>query len=258
MPKNNKNDPQPWESEREITPGGSEVIRHEAKGDKLNKGGLLSKFLGGKTKFLGEAEMDAVSDHVNTHVGPIESVLHEIVSDELHIDVLYVKPTQEIPYVFLCSMGMCARPMKVPRGDDSPRRAELCILLPPKWPMTQESLKKLGEDAYWPIRWLKTLARLPQDFDTYLAVGHTIPNPAGALSPRCKFTGFLIAPAPFEGFKTCKVGGEDVAFYTIAPLYEEEMQLKLDEGVEALFDRFEQADFGPLDIANPTRPNVAR
>jgi hypothetical protein len=149
--------------------------------------------------------------------------------------------------------------MKVPRGDDSPTRAELCIFLPPKWPISKDDFKKHGEDAYWPIRWLKRLARLPHDYDTYLALGHTIPNgdPGEPLSPRCKFTGFLIAPALSEEMSSCKVGGETVVFYALAPLFEEEMQFKLDKGVEALFDRFEKHDYAPWDLTSPKRRNVA-
>ncbi len=47
--------------------------------------------------------------------------------------------------------------------------AELMIDLPPEWLVQDDD-----ENNYWPIRWLKILARLPIDSDTWLGYGHTI------------------------------------------------------------------------------------
>ena len=53
-------------------------------------------------------------------------------------------------------------------------RAELAIALPRNWKLKHEDLK--NERWYWPIRLLKTLARLPIASDTWLGFGHTMDN----------------------------------------------------------------------------------
>lgn len=37
------------------------------------------------------ADIDAISAHIERHVGRVHMVFHEIVSDELHIDIHHVK-----------------------------------------------------------------------------------------------------------------------------------------------------------------------
>lgn len=49
---------------------------------------------------------------------------------------------------------------------------------------------------------------------------------------------------------------KEIVFYAFVPLYEEEMQLKLNAGTEKLLDRFDQADVS--DIVDPKRRNVAK
>lgn len=249
-----KSKEQPWDSEREVTAGGSEIMRHEASEKTLKR--LLSPF---SSNTLSEGDMDNVSAHVEKHIGKIESVFHEMLSDDLHIDVNFVKPSERVPYNFLCTMGMSALPMHVPKGYDGPKYAELCIYLPPNWPLTQKAFEKHGEDAYWPVRWLKMLSRLPNDYETFLGVGHTIPNgdPPEPLSPRCKFVGVALLPSPDDEFQLLKVGKREIAFFVLAPLYAEEMQLKLDKGMEEVVARFEKANIHPCDLASPKRPNVA-
>lgn len=63
--------------------------------------------------------------------------------------------------------------MNVPKQLEEYRleRAELMIALPPDW--------KVGESDecwYWPLRLLKSIARLPISADTWLGWGHTVDN----------------------------------------------------------------------------------
>ena len=65
-------------------------------------------------------------------------------------------------------MGMGAHRMNVPEelAEYKLERAELAIALPGNWKLKHEDLK--NERWYWPIRLLKTLARLPIASDTWL------------------------------------------------------------------------------------------
>jgi hypothetical protein len=49
---------------------------------------------------------------------------------------------------------------------------------------------------------------------------------------------------------------KEIVFYSVVPLYKEEMQLKLNMGSDKLLDRFDQA--GINDIIDPRRRNVAK
>jgi hypothetical protein len=59
-----------------------------------------------------------------------------------------------------------------------------------------------------------------------------------------------------EEFQTLVVSPDKtVQFYTLYPIYREEMALKMAQGVDALIDRFEAYDTS--DVLDLTRPNTA-
>lgn len=237
----------------ERSKGGSTIWRHEARGDPYENLG--------KTQFLDEDEMDAITGHIEKCIGPVENVMHEIISDQVHIDILIVEPdkTAGRDFVFLCSMGMSAIGMQVP-DPEIPAHAEIAMLLPADWPVNMESLQAIGDDVGWPFQWLKVLARMPSEYDTYLGPGHTIPtgDPAEPLSPATAFIGFAIFPGSVvsKSFESMKAGGKKVAFLVAIPLFEEEMNYKLDEGFEALDRRFVESKLPLSKWANPTRTNL--
>ena len=89
---------------------------------------------------------------------------------DIHVDICVVPPSEERDYCTLVTMGMGAHRMNVPEelAEYKLERAELAIALPADWKLDQESMK--DEKWYWPIRLLKSLARLPIASDSWL--GH--------------------------------------------------------------------------------------
>ena len=86
------------------------------------------------TPAIGSDEtIQLISNHIETHVGNIYKVFHEMVSDLVHIDLHWVKPTTERPFHVLVTSGMSDMPMTVPEGFEGLRYAELCVLLPPNF-----------------------------------------------------------------------------------------------------------------------------
>ncbi len=64
----------------------------------------------------GEECIEQISSHIEAHLGKVETVFHEILSDIVHIDVHFVKPTSEFPFVRLVTSGMSdlpSRPCKI-------------------------------------------------------------------------------------------------------------------------------------------------
>jgi hypothetical protein len=159
----------------------------------------------------------------------------------------------------LTTIGMSALPMNTPSGAEELRFAELMIALPASWPLTQDAFE--NEDHYWPVRWLKQLARLPHEYETWLGFGHTIPNgdPAEPLASNTRLSGVVLLPPVKFGEKFTTVHLEDgssVHIWAVIPLYPEEMDLKLRDGVEALFPGFDQHNVSEL--LDVQRPNVAQ
>jgi hypothetical protein len=217
------------------------------------------------TPAIGDEEtIERVTQHIETHVGKIESVFHEIVSDLVHLDVHWVKPSNQLPFHVLITSGMSDLPMKIPAEYEANPYAELCILLPADWPMgtaynqsMEEAFK--DENNYWPIRWLKTIARFPHEYDTWLGYGHTIPNgeEAAPFSDSTKLGCMLLLPSVSlsEDFFSLKVNDEKVIdFYCLCPLYKSEMDFKLKKGVDALLDKFNK--YGIRDIVDIGRKNT--
>ena len=244
----------PDQDEPELSPSGAPIYRHDepapfelASGD--------------------DTTIAAVAEHIERHLGPVSGVYHELVSDKVHLDVYVVPPSADFPFYTLVTSGMSDRPMTVPPGapaDEAPPYAELCILLPSTWgiPADAADIATAFEDekVYWPIRWLKMLARLPHEYGTWLGFGHTVPNGEDA-EPFADDTELgcmlvLTALSLPEEFQTLVVSPEKtVQFYTLYPIYREEMELKMAQGVDALIDRFEVYDTG--DVLDLTRPNTA-
>ncbi|TVT41352.1 suppressor of fused domain protein [Hymenobacter setariae] len=214
-----------------------------------------------------DATITAIADHIERHLGPVSGVYHEIISDKVHLDVHVVPPSADFPFYTLVTSGMSDRPMAVPpeaNSDEAPPFAELCILLPSTWniPADPAEITEAFEDenVYWPIRWLKMLARLPHEYGTWLGFGHTIPNGEDA-EPFADNTELgcmllLTALSLPEEFQTLEISpNKTVQFYTLYPIYREEMELKMEQGVNALIDHFEDYNIG--DVLDLNRPNAA-
>lgn len=200
---------------------------------------------------------EAIEAHVERHIGSIGDVLHEIVSEYVHLDVLHVAPSSERPWHTLVTCGMSARPMKVP-DPEVPAFAELTIGLPPDWPLDRDAFE--DERHYWPIRLLKELGRLPHAYDTWLGRGHTIPNgdPPEPYGPDTKLCGALIGPPlmwPSEAH-VLEADERSVHFYGVIALHRDEMDLKLERGYDALFEPFERAAVSEMVEAD--RPSALR
>ena len=201
-----------------------------------------------------EEEMEAVEEHIEQYFGKFENVFHELVSPDIHVDICVVPPSEERDYCTLVTMGMGAHRMNVPEelAEYKLERAELAIALPADWKLDQESMK--DEKWYWPIRLLKSLARLPINCDSWLGHGHTVENREPFADNTKLCTATLIGPQDTEdGSEVCTLpGGEEVNFYQVIPLYEDELDYKLEHDVDALLDKMAGISF----VVNPTRQDA--
>lgn len=237
-------------SEEEVTSGGSTVYRHVARQEEDLE------------PAHGDVELiEAVSDHFEKHVGPIAWVFHEILSDKIHVDIHVIEPTKERAYWVLFTTGMAELPMTPPEGAEDYEYSELMLCLPAGWPIKQEGPDE--ELAYWPIRWLKMLARLPYDYDTWLCHGHTIPNgdPPEPFEANTNCCCWLLLNQPWFDEQLDQIvlpDGRKIDIWTPIPLHPEEVKIKLDRGTDALLEHFEKARLPFDQLFDPSRPNTIK
>ncbi len=226
----------------EYSPSGVPILRHKDRNREWQS-----------TSYAKDEWLEQIENHADQYLGEAESVFHELLSDKVHIDVHVIRPTPERNFYTLYTTGMSALPMNTPEDAQDYKYAELMICLPPDWPLLEEELEQV--DNYWPIRWLKTMARLPHDYDTWLSWGHTVPNgdPAMPFSDNTDMCSFIVLPPleTDEDFLTLDMeDGQTVHFYAILPIYLEELEHKLEYGLDALLDRFEEHHVNELLYVN--------
>ena len=226
----------------ETSPSGAPILRHQDPGRDPASPTERAR------------NLEDIEAHVEKHIGPIETIIHEHVSDQVHIDIIVVPPTPERPYTVLVTSGVGDLPMNVPEGFEELERAELVMALPEDWPLADEALK--DENNYWPVRWIKGVGLLPHTFDTWIGWGHTIPNgdPWEPIADT-SFIGVMLSltywlDPEFSQLKASS--GDTINFYDVVPLYSEEMKLKLNQGAEELEARFDALRLGyALDVDRP-------
>jgi hypothetical protein len=228
----------------EASPDGSQIFRHPARGREWEPAAA------------GDPEaVTAIEEHIARYFGAPETVWHELASDLVHIDVHVTPPSPDRPRYTLVTSGMSDLPMNVPPVIDTPY-AELMMALPPDWPLTAEAFR--DEAAYWPVRLLKTIARLPHAYDTWIGPGHSVPNgdPPKPHAPGVPFTGVLVAPVLRceDAARTIVTSeGKHISLLALIPVHQAEMNLKLASGASVLYDAFDRA--GVSEVLDPARPS---
>ncbi|MGI9527318.1 MAG: suppressor of fused domain protein [Weeksellaceae bacterium] len=202
--------------------------------------------------FYEPEEIEHLEDFIEVNYGKIESVFHELVSPDIHCDIYVIKPTAERNYYTLITGGMGAYEMNIPEGFEAPTRAELMINLPPDWDITNEE-----ERWYWPLRWLKVLARLPIEQNTFLGWGHTIPT--GEPLEGTNFDCIMLVTTPNQMGDVVDMELSEhktVTFYTLFPLFPEETLFKLDHDATELLGKFDEIDIPYPPVVDLDRPNA--
>lgn len=194
--------------------------------------------------------------------GRNSGVFHELISDVIHIDVNIMEPTEEEPFWVLYTTGMSDLPMTIPdeirsEMDGNYDRAEVMMFLPASWELTENAFK--DDNNYWPIRLMKQMARFPHDYNTWLGYGHTIPN-FQDYEPYADGTG-LNGVVFYQLTEEVSViptkDGNQVHTYFLIPLYKEEMDYKLEHGMDALIDKLSELEDDLFEL-NPKRINTCK
>lgn len=179
------------------------------------------------------SEMEEVSDFIENNFGSYQFVLHEVVSPDIHVDIIIVPPTEDRNYYTLCTMGVGAHRMNVPDqyryGNLVAERAELLIYLPPDWDLSKEHLQ--DERNYWPIRLLKDFARMPIETDCWIGWGHSMSHHDDeTFAEGVPYSSsVLLCPQPeIDNPVSLPLStGKSIDFFQVFPLTQEELDYKL-------------------------------
>ena len=210
--------------------------------------------------------MEQIAHHIEQTIGVSPMIFHEKVSEGIKLDLFIVPPTNQPPseehplgtsHYTIITAGLSARPQAVPedaRQDISPLQ-ELMIALPGNWPGMRPDgsldTAVINDDKHWwPFAFLKMVARMPAEYETFLAPGVTIPNgeEAAPFADNTKL-GCMMAFLPMLSPNAAQLQIDDntrIDFYALWPIYSEEMQLKLDKGLEPLLKKMMEAEVSEL------------
>jgi len=203
------------------------------------------------------ANIQAIAEHIEKWIGRPANVFHEMISDKVHIDIHIVEPSKPFPFYTLVTSGMSDVPMNTPENARHLAYAELFLCLPADWKMSQEAWKQ--ERYYWPVRALKFMARFPHKVNTWLSYGHTMPNgnPPKTFNSSTKLCSLILLnpmriPKDFHQLKVDDA--KTIHFFSLVPLYKEEMEEKLKNGAEVIEQRLMASGYS--EVLKPNRKNV--
>jgi hypothetical protein len=208
-----------------------------------------------QTATAADTSVAQIHAHIERHIGKIGRVFSDTEADDLRIDIYHVAPVESRNYHTLVTAGMSRRAMQVPAEMDAPQHLELMMTLPVSW--------KVGNEAqrwHWPILQLQYLARYPHDYRTWLGWGHAIPNgePPRPFADNTQLCGATLVPSLLvpRAFYELVTSDRQIAFFSVVPLYREELELREREGMETLFTQLLEHDIN--DVVNPRRRNVCK
>jgi uncharacterized protein YegJ (DUF2314 family) len=157
--------------------------------------------------------MKGVEEHLRAHLGDLPEVFHERLSPSAHIDLYPFPATPRRPYHVVATTGMAEQPMRVPARSSADARVELLVVLPKEWPLDVGSWAE--ERHYWPLRWLKRVARFHYETGRWLGEGHVLTHGAdpAPIDASATFDGVVLAPPhvlPPEAHRVVLADGREV------------------------------------------------
>jgi hypothetical protein len=189
-------------------------------------------------------------NHLVQQFGPLARWRLEIPGDPL-VALHVIPASKKSAEQTLFTLGLSDH--RLPQGRYEHACAELWILLPADWPVSDAALQ--DPQWNWPVLWLKRLAcelraapRMP-DPPIILMNG----DPPSPLAPNMNLCGWLCLKSLENSVQAPDYRW--ISIHSLFPIYAEEAALVQRSGHEELVNRFESSNV-PLYI-DPKRPNMA-
>jgi hypothetical protein len=179
---------------------------------------------------------DEVVAYFNEHFGPVnERSQIEVVPTGHSVAIHAIEPGSDRTHLTLFTTGLSSTAMNVPEGQERFALAELFMQLPADWQYSEASDATFN----WPTSWLRRIAQFPHDNGTWLGGPVALianDDPPKPLGPNVRFTTLLLmAEKSFV-----RSDGRTVQLYRVTPLYTDERELEIREGIPALLRAFDR------------------
>ena len=182
-----------------------------------------------------------IKEHISHFIGDIKQIFSEPPSAYESIELLHAvySPDTKDCFNVIVSCGMSAEPIRNNKDFNGgiPHYVELMVLLPADWPIGIGVFADLRN--YWPVHWLRTLSKMPREYEKFPVGGQTFTNGKNnALIAETQYSGVLLFPplASFpEEFALMETpDGGVLHFYALIPLMPEELKFKEEKGLNEL------------------------
>lgn len=197
-------------------------------------------------------EKEAVLNYLEENFGEYYVIKDED-EDFPKVELLVFPPNEERNHYVVSTVGMghsIMRSMPEELLQEGYGRLELLVALPKDW-----DIYSTEPEYTWPLEWLKLLAKWPFRSDIWLGWGHTIPNGEPFAKNTKLFCMILLDPVEYAPELTLHLeSGERISFLQMIPIYEEEMEYKIQNRAEGLIKLFGE-NFS--NVVNIKRKNYA-
>ncbi len=193
---------------------------------------------------------------INKNFGKHKRIFHDNNSEGIFLDIYVIAPNKKRNYYTLVTSGLGAYPMNINENLENKEkynRAELVLFLPERWNIEDES-----NENFWPLNLLKYTAKIPLDNYTWIGSGHTIMHHS-YIAPKTKLNSVILLNTlnkDDEIIVDKLPSGKHINFYTVVPLYQEECDFKINNGIDPLMNLFDKANITYPPIINLKRKNL--
>ena len=230
-------------------------LREETRGGSQMR---VFRRLPGMPKYIySEKESLELEEYVTKTFGEFKYAIHELISLDIHADILVVEPTEEEPFYKLVTYGAGAYKMPVPKEyrEYASQYAEYVINIPKDW-----DIKSSAPEDYWPIRVLKEVSRIPVICRTWLGPGHTTQSDeqGSPYAPDTKLNSVVLDYAMDKEENRASLqmsSGKKIDFYQVIPLYPEELKFKMDNNADKILDKLDE-ELDDYRLISKDRKNV--
>ena len=202
---------------------------------------------------------DDILGHVKVHIDQQFGVYTQLLTDnsdaDYPLEIAVISPRLEHDYYTLVTVGLSRHRMGFPeeRREEKLERAELLINLPRDWKLTKADCRE--ERWSWPIRMMLATAHFAMENPEVGLESRTTLDEGEDGIPFAENTELrgevLLCPGVFgaDSFFCRLPDGDEVNFYQVIPLYREEIQYKLEHGLNVVTDR-EKISYDPAEMDN--------
>lgn len=205
-----------------------------------------------------EDEKSIIINHIEKYFGEIDNFFIENITEDYFIEIYHIAPTKNRFYHKLITYGISSTKVDKDKQLQSAKFVELIVFLPASWYVGENH----GKDIQfgWPYKLLKEISQkliLEAAYPWYgINNNGQRTYPVANNTKQCGFIPLqptLVNPE----FNKFKIGQDKfVNFFNIVPLYEEEINFRINRGMKAFEKKF--YGNGITELIDVNRKNVCR